>query len=273
MFRRMMFGISHRSFQSAGKQHALGAKPTEAVVAVKQAQSPPTPYLRKPEQGMIVAVVGRVCGRCHYSRQIERFNRALKIYAAEKEGYYDHYVLEEHLRREFKRYLEELSTFSPVRATANIKKQRLGLFYLPKDKRIILSEKIAQLEEKLVQYRAQIEFQTKHGLEAWVEERVMFLITGIAHHIVFLAKNAASVNRSHPRGYTIRKCVLSLGRKRRYTYLIVDEANGIKVKSIMCSRKFNRWCRTRFTRKELVKHNEKRDREARDYRNLPAQRR
>lgn len=269
MFRRMLLGTSHRCFQPVGKQHALGAESAEVVGTAKQVQVPPTPQLRKPDQGMIVAVVARVCGRCYYSRQIERFDRALKVYAAEKEGYYDHHVLEEHLRGEFKRYLEDLLAFSPARSATSIKTKRLRLPYLVKDKRLVMAQKIAQLEEQLSQYKAQMEFQAKHGLDAWVEERVTFLIREIEHHIVFLAESAAPVNRSHPRGYIIRKCILS--KKRRYTYLIVDEEYGLKVKSVMSSRNFNRWCRTRFTRKELAKRNEKRDREARDYRNLPAQ--
>lgn len=269
MFRRMMLGTSHKRLQPAGKQHALGAEPVETASVAKPVLMPPKPYLCRPDQRLMVAVVDRVCGRSHYSKQIERFDRALKIYASEKEGYYDPHVLEEHLRGELKRYLEELMLFSPARAESSIKNKRLRLPYLPKDKRVLMAEKIAQLDEQLAQYRAQIEFQAKHGLEEWVENRIMLLIKQIEDHIVFLATAAAPVNRSHPRGYTIRKCILS--RKRRYTYLIVDETYGVKVKSMMSSRNFNRWCRTRFTRKELAKRQEKRDREARDYRNLPAQ--
>lgn len=269
MFRRTILGTSHRCFQPTGKQHALGAEQMEPVAAVKPVLTPPQPHLDRPDQRLIVAVVDRVCGRSHYSKQIERFDRALKIYSAEKEGYYDPHVLEEHLRGEFKRYLEELLRFSPARAATNIKTKRLRLPFLTKDKRVLMAEKIAQLDEQLAQYQAQIVFQAKHGLEEWVENRIVFLIKEIENHIVFLASAAAPVNRSHPRGYIIRKCILS--RKRRYTYLIVDETYGLKVKSMMSSRDYNRWCRTRFTRKELAKRQEKRDREARDYRNLPAQ--
>lgn len=271
MFRRMMLCTSHKRLQPAGKQHALGAEPVETASAAKPVLMPPKPYLCRPDQRLMVAVVDRVCGRSHYSKQIERFDRVLKTYASEKEGYYDHHVLEEHLRGEFKRYLEELMQFRPARAESSIKNKnkRLSLPYLSTSKRLLIAEKIAQLEEQLAQYRAQIEFQVKHGLEVWVEHHIMLLIKQIEDHIVFLATAAAPVNRSHPQGYAIRKCILS--RKRRYTFLIVDQTYGVKVKSMMTSRNFNRWCRTRFTRKELAKRNEKRDREARDYRNLPAQ--